>query len=61
MELNLKKHSSHPIRHSVPPSSMDGNVLNEEFAAYQKLLSEGKSSDDALKVLKLRDLPRSGP
>ena len=37
------------------------SVLNEESAAYKKLLNKGKSSDGALKVLKLRDIPRSGP
>ena len=37
------------------------NVLNEEFPTYQKLLSEGKTSAQALKVLALEDVPKPGP
>ena len=36
------------------------NVLDEEFQTYQKLLREGKTSAQALKVLALEDVPKPG-
>ena len=58
---SLKDATQLPPYEAFYSTNKHGNVLNEEFAAYEKLISIGKSSDDALKVLKLRELPRSDP
>ena len=37
------------------------NVLEEEQAAFQKLVDQGKSKQEALQTLRLPTKPRTGP
>ena len=37
------------------------NVLEEEYASFQKLLDEGKSEQEALQSLRLPTKPKTGP
>ena len=52
---------------SLPPyanfwsSIKQCNVLEEEYNAYQKLLDQGKSEQEALETLRLQEVPKTGP
>ena len=37
------------------------NVLEEDYATFQKLLDQGKSEQEALQILRLQEAPKSGP
>ena len=37
------------------------NVLEEEYNTYKKLLDQGKSQQEALETLRLREVPKTGP
>ena len=37
------------------------NVLEEEYNAYQKLLDQGKSQQEALETFRLQKVPKTGP
>ena len=36
-------------------------MLEEEFNTYQKLLDQGKSQEQALQILHLQEVPKTGP
>ena len=43
------------------PSIKQCNVLEEEYNAYQKLLDQGKSQQEALESLQLQEVSKTGP
>ena len=37
------------------------NVLEEDYATFQKLIDQGKSEQEALQILRLQEVPKTGP
>ena len=36
------------------------NVLEEDYATFQKLINQGKSEQEALQILRLQEVPKTG-
>ena len=60
LQNNLTRHHSHPMKLST--LLIKGcNFLEEDYATSQKLIDQGKSEQEALQILRLQEVPKTGP
>ena len=58
--INSMKPYSHPYETFY--STIKGcNVLEEDYATFQKLINQGKSEQEALQISRLQEIPKTGP
>ena len=43
------------------PTIKSCNVLEEDYTNFQKLVDQGKSEQEALQILRLQEVPKTGP
>ena len=60
MQINLTKPRYHLMKLSILPLKAV-RVLEEEHTAFQKLIDQGKSEQEALQILRLTSKPKTGP
>ena len=53
--------TSLPYHHMMPSSVKRCNVLEEEHTTFQELIDQGKTKQEALQILHLTEVPKTGP